>query len=287
MKKTDIFASVIILIAIVVTFYMLGSGTGSASGDFGDKIAVLPLEGVISDSRAFIHTLDDFASRQSVKGIIIAVNSPGGGTTASEEIYLALRRAREKYDKPIFASISTVGASGGYFVALATDVIYAAPTSLTGSIGVIMDLPQWTELMQHIGIDVNRFRSGDLKGAGSPYKTLSEEEKKSFQDLIDNVYERFSSIVCERRHLEPEVLKPLARGQAFTGNQARELGLIDELGPLQSAVDSMATLLKLGDDPKLVYPGNSKTSLFDLVFGDLNENIAKITYSPTLQMIYK
>ena len=180
-----------------------------------------------------------------------------------------------------------MGASGGYFVALAADMIWAAPTSLTGSIGVIIDMPQWTRLMNELGLDLNRFRSGDLKGSGSPWKELSDDEKYYFQDLVDDIYEQFLEITVENRQLSREELLPLARGQGFTGRQAKENGLIDELGPIQSAVDSMAQLLELGENPKLIRPGKEKISLLDILFGDINTFFSRLMYSPTLQMIYK
>lgn len=286
MKRTDIIAAVIIFALIAWALVRVATGS-SSTADFGDKIAVIPLEGVIIDSKQFIKTLDNLSDRQSVKGIILQINSPGGGTTASEEMYLAVRRVSEKKNIPIFASIGSLGASGGYMVALAADVLWAAPTSLTGSIGVIIDMPQWTRLMQELGLDMNRFRSGDLKGSGSPWKELSEEEKQYFQDLVDDVYEQFLELVSERRKIGMDDLKPLARGQAFTGRQAKENGLIDELGPMQAAVDSMVALLDMGDDPGILYPAKQEVRLFDLLFGDINNFFSRLIYSPTLQMIYK
>ncbi|MCK5686094.1 signal peptide peptidase SppA [bacterium] len=287
MKKTDLIAAGIILFLIVWAFFNFASDKGDNSSDFGERIAIIPLKGVIIDSAPFIKNLTHLASRNSVKGIIILINSPGGGTTASEEIYLKIKRISKKYNKPVFASISTVGASGGYFAALAADMIWALPSSLTGSIGVIMDLPQWSRLMNELGLDLNRFRSGDLKGSGSPWKELSSEEKKYFQSLIDDIYSQFLDITLENRNLTREELLPLARGQAFTGKQAWEKGLIDELGPLQSAVDSMASLLDLDEDPKLIYPKKEKLSLFNMIFDDINGIFSQLNTSPTLQMIYK
>jgi len=287
MKRTDLIAAGIIFALILFSIYNLSRSGAAESRDFGEKIAVLPLDGVIIDSRPFIEDLDELASRQNVKGILLRINSPGGGTTASEEIYLALLRVKKKYNKPVFAAISTMGASGAYYAALAADRIYSTSTSLTGSIGVIIDLPQWTRLMDQLGLDMNRFRSGDLKGAGSPYREMSPAEKNSFQLLVDDVYDGFIHRVADHRSMTLEQVRPLARGQAFTGRQALEYGLVDEIGSLQDALDSLSSQLGLGENPKLIYPRKDELSLFELLFSDVQSLFSKLHNSPTLQMIYK
>jgi protease-4 len=235
---------------------------------FGDKIGVVDLEGVIVDPSVIVPQLKKFGDDDSIKAIIIRVNSPGGGVAASEEIYREVKRVRDEKHKRIVASISSVGASGAYYVSSATNKIYADNGSIVGSIGVIMewlnygDLLRWAKLKQEI------LSVGEFKDTGDPTRELTPTERAYLQSLADNMYEQFVRAVAEGRHAKVEDIKAIANGKVWTGEEALSMHLIDQIGDFQAVVDDTAKSVGIKGEPVLVHPELERKTVLDLLFGD-------------------
>jgi protease-4 len=272
------------------------SGTGK------DKVLLMDITGVITTEEsstmigarrkpgmvAVVREQLDLARRdKSVKAVVIRINSPGGGVTASDILYHEIRKFRNETGAKIVAHFTDTGASGGYYAALAADRITAQPTTITGSIGVTMLRVDATGLMQKIGINAMHISSGPEKSMGSPFRTVTPEEKKIFQTMIDNLYDRFLALVVEGRKLTPEVARKLADGRIYTGPEAKDAGLVDGIGYIDDAFDQARTLAGLDQATIVTYarPGEYRPNmyslnmnLFNLDLGELAEPGMKFTY---------
>jgi len=236
---------------------------------FGDnKIGIVELSGVILESRSLIEQLQRFAENSSIRGIILRIDSPGGGVAASQEIFNEVLRLRKVKKKIIVSSMASVGASGAYYIACGTDKIIANPGTVTGSIGVIAEWINYGELMKWAKLKNIVFKSGELKDAPSPIRELTVTEKKYLQNIIDDMYIQFVTAVAEGRKLDVEKVRQLADGRVFTGKDAKDKSLIDELGGLQEAVEITSKLVQITREPKLVYPPKPKKGLLGLLFDD-------------------
>jgi len=253
-----------------MAFLVVHAGDSSSAMTFGDKIGVIDLEGVILDSTTFNQQLKRFADDDSVKAIIIHVNSPGGGVAASEEIYRAVKRVRDEKKKRIVASISTVGASGAYYVSSATNKIFADSGSVVGSIGVIAEWVNYGDLMRWVKLKPEVLTVGKFKDTGDPSREMTPEERAYMQSLIDNMYSQFVGAVADARHAKVEDIKAIADGRVWTGEQALGLHLIDQVGDYQAAVDDTAKAVGIKGEPTLVYPEKQRRGLIDILFGDLS-----------------
>jgi protease-4 len=266
-------ASTVIGIAIIAKAPFDSGGIGRGDG----KIVLINIEGSIVGGRSGFGMFgsesgaDDIAKQikragedSSVKAIILRINSPGGSAAASQELYEEVRKAREN-DKIVVASMSDVAASGGYYVACGADKIVANPGTITGSIGVIFSQLQYSELLEKYGVRSNVITSGKYKDIGSPLRNMTEEERQILQEMIDDVYSQFVHAVAEGRQMNESEVLALADGRIFTGRQAKELGLVDELGNFQDAVDLAAELAGIEGKPKMVEYG--KKSPFESFFG--------------------
>jgi protease-4 len=241
---------------------------------FGDKIGVVDLEGVILDSKAFIKQVKHYEEDDSVKAIIININSPGGGASASQEMYAELKRMREKNPKkPMISYIGTVGASGAYYAAAGTKEIIAGPASIVGSVGVIASWINYGDLLKWAKLKDETMKAGRLKDAGNPARDMTPEERAYLQGIIDNMHTQFIHDVAEGRGMKQEVLRPLATGEVWTGNQALPLHFIDKVGDFQDAVDEAAKLAGIKGEPVLVHPEKEKRTMLDLLFGDVSDLI--------------
>jgi len=219
-----------------------------------DRIALVRVEGVILDAQQTVGELKRFADNPSVKAIVLRIDSPGGGVVPSQEIYDAVKRVRNKNNKMVVASMGTVAASGGYYIAAATDRIIANPGTLTGSIGVIMELANLEGLLKKIGVESLVVKSGQYKDIGSPLRKMSEDDRRILQSVMDDVHRQFIQAVAEGRSLDEAEVQPLADGRIFTGRQAREMKLVDELGDLEDAIRLAADLAGIEGEPKVVEP---------------------------------
>jgi protease IV len=253
-----------------------GQRTEVAGGSpFGEKIGVIELEGVILDSELFMKQLKKFDEDDSIKAIIIKINSPGGGAAASQEMYQAVRRVRDRKKKPIVSAISTVGASGAYYVAAGTDKIFANSASIVGSVGVIAEWVNYGDLLHWAKLkDVTR-KAGELKDAGSPTRDMTPKEREYLQALIDDMHAQFIHDVAQGRNVKDEQLKPIANGQVWTGQQSMALPvkLIDKIGSFQDAVDETAKRVGIKGEPTLVKPEKERRSLYDILFNDASDLI--------------
>lgn len=219
-----------------------------------DKVGVIRVEGVILDAQQTVGDLKKFGESPSVKAIVLRIDSPGGGVVPSQEIHEAIKRVRSKNSKTIVASMGTVAASGGYYIAAATDRIMANPGTLTGSIGVIMELANLEGLLKKIGVASVVVKSGRYKDIGSPFRKMAEEDRRILQTVMDDVHRQFIEAVAEGRALGVEDVLSLADGRIFTGRQAREAKLVDELGDLDDAIKLAAELAGIEGEPKVVEP---------------------------------
>jgi len=256
----------------LVGLAMRGSHGGEFAG-FGDKIGVIDVEGVILDPRTVVKQLREFRRDDSIRAIILHVNTPGGGAAASQEIYSEVRRIRDEKKKKIVASIETVGASGGYYISSATEKIYADPASIVGSIGVISQWVNYEDLLKWAKLKDVTFKAGALKDTGNPARPMTPEEKAYFQSLINDMHGQFISAVAEGRKLKMDDVKKLADGRVWTGQQALPLKLVDQIGDFRVAVEETAKAVGIKGEPTLVHPEKERRTVLDLIFGDVSEYI--------------
>ena len=269
-----------VLAVFSLVYVALHAGKNSAGlSAFGDKIGVVDLDGVILNPGPTVQQLKKFADDDSVKAIILHVNSPGGGVAASEEIYREVKRIRDEKKKRIVASIETVGASGAYYVSSATTKIYADKGSVVGSIGVIAEWVNYGDLLQWAKLKSVILKTGEFKDTGTPTRDLTPAEKAYLQGLIDNMFHQFIQAVADGRAMKFDDVKAIADGRVWTGEQAMSLRLVDQLADFQSAVEDTAKSVNIKGEPTLVRPEKDRKSLLDLLFGDVSE------YLPTKEKI--
>ncbi|MBZ5645811.1 MAG: signal peptide peptidase SppA [Acidobacteriia bacterium] len=262
------------LIAVFTLVYIsMRSQRTDGFGGFGDKIAVVDLEGVILQPKTVVEQLKKYNDDSSIKAIILHVNTPGGGVAASEEMYDAVKRIRDQKKKRIVASIETVGASGGYYVASATNKIFADRGSIVGSIGVIAQWVNYGDLMRWAKLKDVTLKAGELKDAGNPSREMTPEEKAYFQELIDQMHGQFIQAVAEGRKLKEDDVRSIANGRVWTGEQALGLKLIDQIGDFQACVDDTAKSVGIKGEPVLVRPEKERHTLLDMLFGDFSDFI--------------
>ncbi|MGH9616791.1 MAG: signal peptide peptidase SppA [Acidobacteriaceae bacterium] len=251
-------------------WHMVRSTGGATAGfdAFGSgKIAVVDLKGVIVSADKTDAQLERFAKDNSVKAIILHIDSPGGGAAASQEIYHEVLRIRSQHRKRIVASIASVGASGAYYIATATDRIYANQASIVGSVGVIMEWINYGDLLKWAKLKNVTLKAGALKDAGSPTRDLTPAERAYFQGLIDNMHTQFIDDVAAGRHLPVADVQSLATGQVWTGKQALGLHLIDQTGGFRVALLDTARAAGIKGEPEIVRPHEPHPGLIDLVLG--------------------
>lgn len=257
----------------LVYFTVRSEQKSSSFRSFGDKIAVVDLEGVILSPKDLVEQLRKYGDDSSIKAIIIHVNSPGGGAAASEEIYREVLRIRDVKKKRIVASIETVGASGAYYVSSATNKIFADQASIVGSIGVIAEWYNYEELMKWAKLKAIVLKAGEFKDTGSPVREMTPAERAYMQGLIDNMHAQFIDSVAKGRRVKVEEIKPLADGKVWTGEQAIPLKLIDQIGDFRAAVEDTAKSVGIKGEPTIVRPEKDRKSVLDLLFGDASEYI--------------
>lgn len=219
----------------------------------GDRVAVVEVEGIILDAEPVVRDLLRHAEDPAVRAVVVRVQSPGGVVAPTQEIHGAIRRVRAE-GKPVVASLGAVAASGGYYLAVAADHIVANPGTLTGSIGVLVQLAEIEGLLRKVGVRYQVVKAGRYKDLGHIGRPMSEEERAVLQRLLDDLYDQFVEAVAEGRHLPRETVLGLADGRAYSGRQARALGLVDSLGGLEDAVETAAGLAGIPGKPAVVRP---------------------------------
>ena len=262
MKKRRVYIILGIIIALFVLLLVVRSRDGSTS--IGQKVAVVDITGIISRADATIKLIHTYRDDSSIKAIVVRINSPGGSVAPVQEIYSEL----EKIEKPIVASMGGSAASGGYYVACAADTIVANPGTLTGSIGVIMQFTQLKGLYDKVGLGHQVIKSGNFKDTGSPFRELTEQERAVLQATVDDVYNQFVDTIFEARGslLTREEIVELADGRIFSGRQALDSKLLDQLGNLPDAIETAAKLAGIEGKPKVVRK-EKKTSLLEQLTG--------------------
>jgi protease-4 len=231
----------------------------------GVNVGVVKIHEAIMESDRALKNLKEMEEDTSVKAIIVRIDSPGGAVGPSQEIHDAILRVRKT--KPVVASFESVAASGGYYIAVAADRIVSNPGTLTGSIGVIMNMANLSELYKWAKVDRYNIKSGKFKDVGSENRPMTEDERKLMQGLIDNVYQQFLKAVADGRRLPVEKVEPYADGRVLSGQQAFEVGLVDKLGGIDVAIDLVKELAKLDAKQKvnLVYPEPKRRSLMEVL----------------------
>lgn len=249
----------------------------------GEKIAVVRIEGPIIDSKNAIEEIKDYAKDQSVKAIVLRVDSPGGAVAPSQEIYEEVRKAVLK--KKVVVSMGSVAASGGYYISSPATRIIANPGTLTGSIGVIMEIPNLEGLMNKVGVKTEVIKSGRHKDMASAFRGIRKEERVILQDVLDDVHDQFIKAVAEGRKMLPDDVKKLADGRIFTGRKALEAGLIDELGNLEDAIKAAAKMAGIKGEPDVV-SRKERFSVMDLLRGKLPKELSDIFPAVKIKYVF-
>ena len=256
-----------VLLLFVMTLWVLLATLEGTGLPGGQKLAIVELEGLILESEPVVRELQEHQDNPSVRAMVLRINSPGGVVGPTQEIYAAVKRFR-KAGKPVVASLGSVGASGGYYVAAAADRIYANPGSLTGSIGVVMQMTNVEGLLKKVGVEYVVVKSGRYKDIGNFARAMSPEERRILQALLDDVYNQFVDAVAQGRGLDRQAVLGFADGRVVSGQAAKEIGMVDALGGLEDAIEGAAQLAGLPKRPKLILP-RRRFSLWNLLLNQL------------------
>jgi protease-4 len=280
MKKTCLIIVAILVVLLTISGIITLISDNSVSFD-GNKIALVRIEGAILDSEKAIGEIKKYSKDSSVKAILLRVNSPGGAVAPSQEIYIEVKKAVEK--KPVVISMGTVAASGAYYISAPASRIIANPGTITASIGVIMEVPNFSGLMEKVGVKSEVIKSGKHKDLASAFRGIGKEERMILQNVLDNVHEQFITAVAEGRNIEVSELRKIADGRIFTGQQAIDVGLVDELGNMEDAIRITADLAGIEGEPKVIEE-KEKKSFFDLLNSSISGKINDII--PTVKLNY-
>ena len=267
MKKRPFLLASALLAGLFVFFLVLAVTVASFMGRpanfaIGNKIGVVEVYGVIADSRQIIEQLHDFRDNESIKAIVLRIDSPGGGVGPSQEIHDEVKAIDAV--KPVVVSMGAVAASGGYYIAAPAREIIANPGTIVGSIGVIMQFTNFQELLDKIGLSSVIVKSGEYKDIGSPTREMSAAEREILQNLIDDVHNQFVASVAEGRNIDEAIVRSIADGRVFSGRRAMELKLVDGMGNLEVAIKRSAELAGIVGEPHVIYPPGKKPWFIDL-----------------------
>jgi len=288
MKGKRILVGLAVIVGLLVFFFAVFLLMGRMMGEsgrfaFGDKVAIIEIKGVIAQSSDVIEELLQYREDDGVKAIVLRIDSPGGGVGPSQEIYEEILKVRK--EKKVVTSMGSVSASGGYYIACASDVIVANPGTITGSIGVLMQFSSFEELLKKIGIKGVTLKAGAYKDAGSPFREMTPEEKRLMQLVLDNVHNQFIQAVAKGRNLDPAKVTEYADGRIFTGEQAKEYGLVDKMGNLQDAIEEAARLGNITGKPNVIYP-RRKRSLLDLLLREMASTLLDVLNEKGYELNY-
>ncbi len=287
---TALVLGILFVVILSLASYLSGGRRPSASLGVvgGGNVALVKIEGLLLTSENIVEELNDYAEDGSIKAIVLRIDSPGGGVVPSQEIYNAVMNAR-KEGKKVIVSMGSVAASGGYYIASAADKIVANPGTLTGSIGVKMEFANVEKLLEKIGVRGMVVKAGEYKDIGSPFRPMTDQEKKLLQGVIDDVHSQFIEAVAEGRNLPVEDVKAIADGRIFTGRQALSLKLVDQLGDLADSVEIAGKLAGIRGKPNVVekrkkipfldyLKDESAAWIGDVLTRGINRNIMTLQY---------
>jgi protease-4 len=296
MKRKEILLAVIIAGSVLLFFGLMFLAVLSSPGDDsgidlgGDKVAVIEVHGIISNPTDFIRQIKKYSRESSIPVIVLDIDSPGGGVAASQEMYEEINKAKDK-GKKIVASMRSVAASGGYYLACAADTIVANPGTITGSIGVIFEFPIVEELLKKVGVKFEVVKSGELKDVGSMWREMSPKERMMAQDLIDDTYDQFVDVIVKERGLEKREVLALADGRVFTGRMAKDLKLVDELGNLEDAIKIAGEMADIKGEPRVVKERQyRRVTIWDVLTKGAEKLTSFVDYDkffPKLQYLYR
>lgn len=277
-----------LLLVLIVGMWGLYGGADVGVRGWGKKVAIIDVHGVISNSSDVIRQLKKYSRDSSVPAIVLHINSPGGLVAPAQEIYEEINKVRDS-GKKIIASFSSVAASGGYYIACASDTIVSNPGTLTGSIGVIFEFPVAEKLFKKIGLEFEVVKSGELKDMGTYSRRMTNKEKKVLQELINDTYDQFVEVLVEERGIPRDKVLEFADGRVFTGRQAKELNLVDVLGNLEDAIEIAGEMGGIEGTPDTIREKKRKATFFDLLTQKLDSwfNLDQTQFMPQLQYIYK
>jgi protease-4 len=289
MKQKRILVGLGVIVALLIFFFIILFFIGRYSGGkpgrfaFGDKIAIVEIKGAITQSSGIIEELQYYFEDDGVKAIILRIDSPGGGVGPSQEIHREIIKIKSK--KKVVTSMGSVAASGGYYIACASDLIVANPGTITGSIGVLMQFSNFEELLKKIGIKGVVLKSGEHKDVGSPFREMTPEEKRIMQEVIDNVHQQFIQAVAQGRKLDQSKVFQIADGRILTGEQAKNLGLVDQMGNLQDTIDITAKLVGIEGKPNVIYP-KKRLSILELLMRDMASIVIDILNEKGIELSF-
>jgi len=289
MKRKRILIGLGVIAALLIFFlsvlFFIGRYVGRPGRfAFGDKIAIVEIKGVITQSSGIIEEINQYQEDEGVKAIILRIDSPGGGVGPAQEIHREILKVRSK--KKVITSMGSVAASGGYYIACASDLIIANPGTITGSIGVIMEFTNIEELFKKIGIKGVVLKSGEHKDIGSPFREMTPEDKKIIQEVIDNVHQQFVQAVAKGRKMDQAKVMQIADGRILTGEQAKQIGLVDQIGNLQDAIEIVAKMVGIEGKPHILYP-RRRFSLWELLVRETTSAILDTLNEKGFELNYR
>ncbi len=272
MRKHPVIFGIFLLFLIVVAFFLLVYVLGSSTEDrrsftLDNKVGIVKVEGFIGDTRDVLEQLNQFGKDDTIKAVVLRIDSPGGGVASSQEIYEAVIDLKKK--KKVVTSMGSVAASGGYMIACATDKIVANPGTMTGSISAVMHFANAEELLKKLGLKASVVKSGKFKDIGSPVREMTSDERALIQELVDDIYDQFLDMVARDRKIPKENLRKIADGRIFTGRQAQKLGLVDYLGDMGYAVALAGEISGIKGKPEVVYPKKKGLRFWDYFFREM------------------
>jgi len=280
-----LFAATLVIISLIVAFGMRGSDFSALDMRDGEKVGVIEIVGVIANSRETIEQLKRFREDEEIKAIVVRVDSPGGIVGPSQEIYREI--VRTKAHKKVVASMGAVAASGGYYVVAGADGIVANPGTITGSIGVIMQYTNFKELFNKIGLAPVVIKSGQFKDAGSPARDMTPEEERLLKAFVDRLHQQFVGAIAEGRQLDLAKVEELADGRIYTGQDAKEIGLVDRIGNLEDAVQWAGRMAGIEGDIVTIYPPEKKMSLLRLLSESTLRDLIGRVLRPEMSAAYR
>lgn len=273
------------LIIMAVALMLGASAFFHSPGQLGPRIGVVHVDGMILDATATVDFINQLKDDETVRGVVVRVDSPGGAIAPSQELYQAVMRLN--LEKPVVASYGSVAASGGYYASCPAEWIVANPGSVTGSIGVLLEYLDVSELAERFGVRQELLATGSQKGAGSPFKTLTPEQRQVFQDMLMDMHDQFVGDVAFARSMRRDRVAALADGRAYTGRQALELGLVDELGTFDDAIDAVMDYCDMEEAPELIEGPEFEVPLMDRVLGQARVDTLLKAATGSLNFFYK
>tara|TARA_B100001765_G_scaffold212504_1_gene176759 strand:+ start:651 stop:1541 length:891 start_codon:yes stop_codon:yes gene_type:complete len=258
--------------ALLLAFRIGAWSTGFSSDGVGKKVGIVHISGPIVSAESIVKQLEKISNRKDVAAIVVRIDSPGGLVAPTQEIYEKIKSI--KGEKPIVSSMGSVAASGGYYVALGSDSIMANPGTILGSIGVVLNYPVMTELLDKVGIEFETVKSGELKDVGSYSRAVTKADRSHLNEMVSDMYSQFVRAVSQNRAMTEEDVIQLADGRVYTGKQSIKLGLIDAIGTFEDAIVLAGSMGQISGKPKTVQVNKKRPSLLDWFSGNLGQTVS-------------